>query len=72
MDKIVEKIIEDIEEEIRDNDESVISFNPATQSAYMTNVTPPREILSRVMEILEERIDEELENNGFYDNFHDI
>lgn len=72
MDKIVEKIIEDIEEEIRDNDDSRISFNPTTQSAYMTNVTPPREILSYVMESLEERIDEELENNGFYDNFHDI
>lgn len=72
MDKIVEKIIEDIEEEIRDNDDRKISFNPATQSAYMTDGTPPREILSYVMNSLEERIDEELINNGFYDNFYDI
>ena len=72
MDKIVEKIIEDIEEEIRDNNDSKVVFNPTTQSPEMKEVTPPREILSYVMESLEERINEELENNGFYDNFHDI
>ena len=72
MDKIVEKIIEDIEEEIRDNDDRRISFNPATQSAYMADGTPPREILSYVMDSLEQRIDEELESNGFYDDFYDI
>ena len=72
MDKIVEKIIEDIKEEIMDNDDSKISFNPTTQSAYMTDGTPPREILSYVMNSLEERIDEELIDDGFYDDFYDI
>ena len=72
MDKIVEKIIEDIEEEIIDNDDSEVSFNPSTQSAYMQEGTPPRDILSSVMEHLEERINEELEDNGFYDSFYDM